>query len=801
MPDSLFLEVVTPHQTLPLVSSPPITENTFIDISQWLYPLANGQMARVVDTYVDENGARHQEIIFEVISADGSSIVQRHELAVNTDEDVLLAGPRFVAAPDGSLAVRYSLYTSSEEVSVIHTVSEDGSTISGPVTLVPPAGGRVGSLWYQGGGEFLATVYTEDPNQFPALATIVSFAADGTAIPGSEAALSGQFVDSFQLADLQDDRTVVGWTTADYTYNTSSLLLQLLDADGAADGTSILLQEWNDLYFGISGSNSYRLVSFADGSFGIVLQNTANGERSVVFQPLDTTGTPTPDLVTLTASANLIDAIVFEDGTMGVVSVTSDGYVYQRVDAAGVAVSDSQLISDLFYISDLVLLPQGGVAFTAYDYGDAEQTTIQGMIFDIDGQSLGPAFDLVTFDAGGGYTADLTVRADGEVLFDWYHYSTRQERVLVGHSPVTFRQLTDGDDSETLTNPEAIKAGDGDDQIIGSDGTDRLIGEAGDDVLNGGAGDDFVSGGTGTNVLDGGAGTDAAYFDAIFDSFTFVANADGSEVTLTGADSVDTLIGIEQLVFTDSVIGQEQMLVEAGFYDDTLIGTDGDDTLDGGIGSDTLLGGLGNDTLFGGDGTDTLNGGDGDDFIFGGSSSADLRDLILAGAGADSVDGGYGNDEIFGQDGDDTIAGGFGSDTLQGQNGNDVITGSALSDLVFGNDGDDFVNGGFGHDRINGGAGADRFYHLGIREHGSDWVQDYNAAEGDILLFGLNVTVDQFNVNFAHTENAEGERSGDDTVAEAFVTYQGRVIWALVDGQAQDEIIIKIDGELFDLLG
>lgn len=243
-----------------------------------------------------------------------------------------------------------------------------------------------------------------------------------------------------------------------------------------------------------------------------------------------------------------------------------------------------------------------------------------------------------------------------------------------------------------------------------------------------------------------------------------------------------------------------------------LFGTDAGETLTAGLGHDTihaaggndqLFGGFGNDTLFGGDGADTLNGGDGDDFIFGGATSADLRDIIFAGSGNDIIDGGYGNDNIFGMDGNDTMTGGFGADTLQGQNDDDVITGSALSDLLFGNAGNDFLNGGFGHDRVNGGSGADRFFHLGIFGHGSDWVQDYNAAEGDILLFGqAGATIDQFQVNFTHRVSPAGERSGDDAVQEGFVIYRptGQIMWALVDGGGQAQINIQLDDDVFDLM-
>ncbi|MEQ9696149.1 hypothetical protein WNE31_18315, partial [Shimia sp. SDUM112013] len=123
--------------------------------------------------------------------------------------------------------------------------------------------------------------------------------------------------------------------------------------------------------------------------------------------------------------------------------------------------------------------------------------------------------------------------------------------------------------------------------------------------------------------------------------------------------------------------------------------------------------------------------------------------------------------------------------------------------MIFGGDGDDFVNGGFGHDLVNGGTGGDRFFHIGVLGHGSDWIQDYDAAEGDILQFGNgSATRSQFQVNFTHTTNAAGERSGDDSTEEAFVIYRptGQIMWALVDGGGQDSINLQIGGELFELL-
>ena len=219
----------------------------------------------------------------------------------------------------------------------------------------------------------------------------------------------------------------------------------------------------------------------------------------------------------------------------------------------------------------------------------------------------------------------------------------------------------------------------------------------------------------------------------------------------------------------------------------------------GTAGPDLLVGGAMDDVIYAGQGNDTVIGGAGDDMLVGGDDNSDLRDVIFGGAGDDTLLGGYGNDELRGDAGNDVIAGGFGADTVIGGTGDDTLTGSALGDLLFGSDGDDFLNGGFGFDQLNGGQGADAFFHLGIADHGSDWVQDYTGADGDILVFGnTTATADQFQINSAFTQGA-----GDAGTAEAFVIYKptGQIIWALVDGTEQDQINLMSGGIGFDLLG
>ncbi|UWQ19641.1 hypothetical protein [Jannaschia sp. M317] len=283
------------------------------------------------------------------------------------------------------------------------------------------------------------------------------------------------------------------------------------------------------------------------------------------------------------------------------------------------------------------------------------------------------------------------------------------------------------------------------------------------------------------------------------DEITYTQKAADVGATITLEVSYTDEQGTREVLRSDASpeVAQGSLTLLGDGSDNTLRGGVGNDNLSGLGGNDRLLGREGSDTLNGGDGTDTLNGGDGDDFIFGGDSEADLRDIVYGGAGDDSIEGGYGNDLLNGDAGDDTIAGGFGADEVLGGDGDDVLTGAAFGDVIFGGNGADYINGGFGSDRVNGGEGADRFFHLGIADHGSDWIQDYTAAQGDVLQYGGRVTRDQFQVNTTTTVGA-----GADDVEEAFIIFRptGQILWALVDGAGEDAIRLQLGQETFNIL-
>ena len=327
--------------------------------------------------------------------------------------------------------------------------------------------------------------------------------------------------------------------------------------------------------------------------------------------------------------------------------------------------------------------------------------------------------------------------------------------------------------------------------------------------VDGGVGDDEFYYSGGLAIVEGGEGRDTliimSWDSSDVEQFALVAGGVSmgffdrqfNHVTARGIETFQ--FGREGSASVIETFTFDEIRILASADPLILRGTNAAEQLSGDAGDDRLVALAGDDTLEGGDGRDTLNGGAGDDRITGGATSDDLRDVVYAGAGADYADGGHGNDRIHGMDGNDTLLGGFGADVLVGQEGDDVLSGGPLSDEVSGGPGDDFLNGGFGFDRLKGGSGADKFFHVGLASHGRDWVKDYSAAEGDVLLFGGDraATGDDFLIQLANTTWA-----GAADVAEAFITHipTGTRLWSLIDGAAEDYITIQVaGGSAYDL--
>ncbi|MGB9801808.1 MAG: calcium-binding protein, partial [Arcobacter sp.] len=243
--------------------------------------------------------------------------------------------------------------------------------------------------------------------------------------------------------------------------------------------------------------------------------------------------------------------------------------------------------------------------------------------------------------------------------------------------------------SDTITNFENIKAGSGDDTLIGSSaqniiyggiGQDFIYGAAGDDKLFGEDGNDTLAGGVGNDSIDGGAGTDTVSY---FDANSVIVNLRG---TTNGTGNVN----YSSTTYTDKLYSIENVIGSAG--NDTIQGNDADNILDGAGGVNTVsydgavagvtvdLGITGAQNTLG-DGTDTLLNfdnliGSGNDDILKGNSNSNI---IKGGNGSDSIYGIGGANFLYGGLGDDTFIGKvLGSDFIDGESGNDKVNYSTL---------------------------------------------------------------------------------------------------------------------------
>ncbi|WP_370741238.1 calcium-binding protein [Thalassovita mangrovi] len=552
---------------------------------------------------------------------------------------------------------------------------------------------------------------------------------------------------------------------------------------------------------------AYETLAAEDGGFTVIW--TASGDldpyRSVgqVYgRSFDASGAATGDATALLGEVNiadgayafLLDTCVLDDGSIAILWADWDG-------------SDAD--------------PFGPVQVTVFD-GSLQQLLFEGEVpgapdVPQPGEGVQTSLALSAGDDGGFTVAWIEDSQQYSVGYD-------DEYVLQGDTPQTEPFTTELTSGRILEVQAEITGGDDVDlsyRVLGQDGTtvvwdwsDVALDTEGSESLSqvftlpeGGfallwqqeEGDEtvyhlrsFAADGTPTQV---------DYALGVFGN----ANHAGGFSLLNGQAVLNSSLYPDQADHVDEFLlrdsGQQYLnifrVLEGTAGNDNLEGSAENDILTGNPGNDFMSGLAGNDYCNGGNGEDTLVGGAGDDVLDGGLSVTDRRDRLYGGDGNDRLSGGYGNDELRGDAGNDTLRGGFGSDTVIGGEGDDILTGSALSDLMFGGDGDDYLNGGFGFDRLNGGDGADRFFHLGDRGHGSDWIQDYSAAEGDVLEFGGTGSVDQFQVNFATTGHA-----GDAAIMEAFVIYRptGQILWALVDGAGQDSINLMIDGTQYDLL-
>ncbi len=297
------------------------------------------------------------------------------------------------------------------------------------------------------------------------------------------------------------------------------------------------------------------------------------------------------------------------------------------------------------------------------------------------GNGRNQSFDSITVNAGAD---DDTVEVRGA-------YTTATVSGGAGNDDLNVR-------GTNAAAERIVNGGDGNDDILleGTYATGDVQGGEGDDVL-------FVQGAYDSVDVDGGTGND---------TITVRGGNAGSAVTVDGGEGGDTI----------SVEGQHNTVVVdgGGSEKNTII-------LNGEYASGSVTAGSGGDRIVmrgdDVDATNTVTGGTGNDDIL--VEDRYNHAEVHAGAGDDTilvqgstyqtaeVDGGSGDDTITvkgndsapvltvnGGEGDDsiTLSGTYTSSTVDGGDGNDVITAGAGADVITGGAGDDTIDGGAGTD-------------------------------------------------------------------------------------------------------
>ena len=434
------------------------------------------------------------------------------------------------------------------------------------------------------------------------------------------------------------------------------------------------------------------------------------------------------------------------------------------------------------------VLPDGFV-FTAQDQGgddardsDADRTT--GMT---DVINLGVGESNLTVDAGllrcglieGTSQADETSPVGGYDLL----VGCETDDTILGFS---------GEDT--------LIGNGGNDEINGASFNDTLYGGEGNDILRGGSENDLLDGGAGDDVLDGGDEVDTAVFSVNFaDAAIRIDNIFTKALTVTSADGVDTVFGVEILRFADTEVTVDS-LIPGGSADMAAAPAAGGsvniDVLanDIEVGEGSLFVAQVNNGAFGSatieaDGSVTYTASanfEGFDFftytvsngqgfvrtvevqvgeidrpdasepgaiILTAPPGADGDQFIATvGSGPQTVIGSTGGDFILTYDGDDRIDGGKGNDVIGAGSDIDLVLGGegddrinaegdargdddSRRDVMLGEVGDDQMVGIFGNDVLFGGVGRDTL----TGGAGDDFL---SGGEGNDLIFRLDSGAD-----------------------------------------------------------
>ncbi len=411
--------------------------------------------------------------------------------------------------------------------------------------------------------------------------------------------------------------------------------------------------------------------------------------------------------------------------------------------------------NDLFYVGSGVDTADGGAGNDTFVF---RPFSANGYVGEIAGEAYiagGDGYDIIT---ALGYGVDIRLSGvTGIEEIKAVQYQTVSILGTAGDNLLDFRTVI-------LTGVTLIDGEEGNDTIYGSVGNDVIFGDLGNDRLDGHDGNDVLFGDGGDDIISGGEGQDVAVYYERFSSY--VIDRVAGTVASSGADGVDTLDGIETLMFADGTYDYASGVFTAGITGMTIYGTAGNDLISTVINvagqpyptyySDRIYGLGGNDNLSGGLGADHMYGGLGDD-VYDVENSGDEA-IELPNEGTDTVRAtvsyrlgenvekltlmGNGAIDGTGNDGANTIAGNTADNKLFGLGGDDILQG---------NGGTDWLEGGLGNDRLDGGTGADRM----VGGLGNDLYFVDNVGDQVVELAGEGTDTISTSVSYTLADNVE----------------------------------------------
>ncbi len=376
------------------------------------------------------------------------------------------------------------------------------------------------------------------------------------------------------------------------------------------------------------GDTFFGIERFEGSAYADFLYGDANANRFIGGAGADTLyGRAGNDYLeggtggdTLDGGAGASDVASYANSKAGV-TVNLATNVNLGGDAAGDTLKGIEVVYGSAYADSLT----GDSVANVLDGGDGNDTLAGGAgddwLLGGKGDDLFKGGDGADNHAGGAdawYQDIVSYEGDpaGNIVI-WLPDTSQSTGWAKGDSYSDIELIRAGAGNDTLmgdANSNGFDGGAGNDLVVGGDGSDNLTGGAGDDFLYGGIGVDVIRADAGNDVIDGGDGHDFLFFDKS-NASVVVDLLNGS--LNTGDAKGDTYANIESYAlsnFADKFYGSNAGEFARGLDgNDILSGRGGNDELNGENGNDVVDGGSGDDKVWGGIGSDTLTGGTGED--------------------------------------------------------------------------------------------------------------------------------------------------------------------------------------------